>query len=114
MCDSDVAPPRTAGLVVQDGWSLHGSGSIAELDQVQISEQVGPGSRDNPPFTSVGAITGGTAGHTSGYAPGNVLSADMHTYAWPTSTLPVWHVTTRLASCTQLCISKCRSEERRV
>lgn len=66
------------GLSVQDGWKSDGSGAISELDKAEITEVVDLQSRDNPPFTIVGAISG--AAGTSGYNPANSLTQDNHAY----------------------------------
>jgi hypothetical protein len=72
---SDINDGTLLGMVVQDGWSSDGSGSITELDKVEISEQVDNQSRDNPPFTIEGASTGGI-GSTSGYIAANSFTTD--------------------------------------
>jgi Domain of unknown function (DUF4157) len=80
--NSDVDAGGAVGVSVQDGWSGDGSGPIAELDQVEITERVDLQSRDNPPFTVVGAISAAPAGgQTSGYLRADALTTDTHTYA---------------------------------
>jgi hypothetical protein len=77
---ADVDEPRRLGVVVQDGWSSDGSGSVSELDQVEITERVDVQSRDNPPFISAGATSAAGAG-TSGFIRGDRLTRDTHTYS---------------------------------
>src|SRR6185437_9490048 len=78
----DIDTGGALGLSVNDGWSGDGSGPISELDEVEITERVDLQSRDNPPFTVVGAISAAPAGgHTSGYLPADALTTDTHTYA---------------------------------
>jgi Domain of unknown function (DUF4157) len=80
--DADIDTGGAVGLSVQDGWSSDGSGPITELDKVKISERVDLQSRDNPPFTVVGAISAAPAGGvTSGYLAADALTKDSHTYA---------------------------------
>jgi hypothetical protein len=76
---ADVNEPHLLGVTVRDGWSCDGSGSVSELDQVEIAERVDVQSRDNSPFTSVGATSASGTG-TSGFLPGNSLTGDTHTY----------------------------------
>jgi hypothetical protein len=71
---SDIDDGTLLGMIVQDGWSSDGSGAIAELDQVEISERVDMQSRDNPPFTVAGATS--ATGGTSGYIAANSLTKD--------------------------------------
>ena len=76
---ADINEPHLLGVTVRDGWSCDGSGSVSELDQVEITERVDVQSRDNPPFISVGATSASGTG-TSGFLPGNSLTGDTHTY----------------------------------
>ena len=78
---ADFDAGGAVGLSVKDGWSSDGSGPITELDQVEITERVDVQSRDNPPFTVIGAISAAPAGGvTSGYLAANALTTDTHTY----------------------------------
>jgi len=75
----DVRSDTALGLEVQDGWESDGSGSVTELDQVKLTERVDVQSRDNPPFTSTGAISAAGKG-TSRALEGNKLTTDTHAY----------------------------------
>lgn len=79
--DADFDAGGAVGLSVKDGWSSDGSGPITELDEVEITERVDLQSRDNPPFSVIGAISAAPAGGvTSGYLAANALTTDTHTY----------------------------------
>jgi hypothetical protein len=79
--DADFDAGGAVGLSVKDGWSSDGSGPITELDEVEITERVDVQSRDNPPFSVIGAISAAPAGGvTSGYLAANALTTDTHTY----------------------------------
>ena len=71
--DTLVGPVTGAkrGIKVQDGWSSDGSGTIAELDATEISEQV-------QYVGGTGCFAGITSGSNSGYLPGNSLTQDTH------------------------------------
>jgi hypothetical protein len=107
--NADIDSGGAVGLSVKDGWSSDGSGSIAELDEVKISERVDLQSRDNPPFTVVGAISAAPAGGiTSGYLAATALTVDSHTYSRADIntvgiTFGPWSIVYG-----QLCIFKCR------
>jgi peptidoglycan hydrolase-like protein with peptidoglycan-binding domain len=73
--DHDLTGARR-GFVVQDGWESD-SGSIADLDQADISEQV--------EVTTQTGCFAGLAGNVSSYLPANSLTQDTH--STPTATL---------------------------
>ncbi len=73
-----LAGPRR-GVVVQDGWESD-SGNVADLDQVDISEQV-------EVTIETGCFAGG-GGVVSGYLPGTVFTQDTHSSAAATLTAP--------------------------
>jgi hypothetical protein len=68
------------GLIVQDGWKSDGSGDASELNDARITERVDLQSRDDPPFTHVGAVSATKEGKTSGYINAARFTKDAHTY----------------------------------
>jgi hypothetical protein len=76
----DIDGGGAVGVRVANAWTSDGSGSGAELDEVERTERVDIGTRDNPPFTS-NAGTSGTIG-TSGFLPGTASpTTDRHSYS---------------------------------
>ena len=107
--DTFVADVDTAGAVgvrVQDGWKSDGSGAVAELDQVEISERVDIQTRDNPPYTSDSGTS--ATGGTSGYLPGTDLTKDTHTYGRANIDMTGVRAVVSTLVYGQLCIFKCK------
>jgi hypothetical protein len=69
---NDVADPAKRGIVVQDGW-VSDSGTLADLDQVQIAEVV--------ETTAATGCYSGVGVNTSPYLPGASFTADTHSSA---------------------------------
>jgi peptidoglycan hydrolase-like protein with peptidoglycan-binding domain len=67
------------GFVVQDGWESD-SGSFADLDGTEISEEV--------EVTQATGCFAGLGGNVSGYLPGDSLTQDTHSSATATLTSP--------------------------
>jgi hypothetical protein len=65
--NADVFSATEVGLDVNISCTSDG-GSLSQLNEAEHSEQVDLASRDNPPWTIVGAVTGGPGG-TSGFMP---------------------------------------------
>lgn len=63
--NADVFSATEVGLDVNIACVSDGSGALSELGEAEHSEQVDLASRDNPPWTIVGAVTGGPG--TSGF-----------------------------------------------
>jgi hypothetical protein len=75
---NDIDSGGGVGVAVENAWVSDGS-ALAELDEVERTERVDIGSRNNPPFTS-GSGTSATAG-TSGFIPGTSSpTTDRHSY----------------------------------
>lgn len=66
---ADVFSPIELGVDVNISCVSDGSGALSELSEAEHSEQVDLESRDNPPWTIIGAVTGGVAGGTSHFMP---------------------------------------------
>lgn len=74
---ADIDEPSRVGVVVQDGWDSDSGGSIAGLDQAEISEVVEYDAPTSPPFSGAGGA------NNSGYLAANELTQDTHTIGRP-------------------------------
>jgi hypothetical protein len=75
---SDIDTGGAVGVAAANAWVSDGS-ALAELDEVERTERVDIGSRDNPPFTS-GSGTSATAGTSSFIAGAASPTTDRHSY----------------------------------
>ena len=73
---SDIDEPNRVGMVVQDGWDSD-SGTFADLNEAQDSEQVEYDAPTSPPYS------GGGGAKNSGYLAADQLTQDTHTIGRP-------------------------------
>lgn len=79
--NADINTASGVGLRVNIGCVSDGSGALTELNEVEHTERVDIGSRDNPPFTVPGAISATGTG-TSSFMPATSSPlVDRHGYA---------------------------------
>ncbi len=77
----DINAGGGIGVVAANAWVSDG-GTLAQLNETERTERVDLRSRDNPPFTVVGAISAGTGVGTSGFIAGTASpTSDRHSYA---------------------------------
>ncbi len=91
---SDIDSGGVVGVRVQDGWDSD-SGTFADLNEAEDSEQVEYDAPTSPPYSGAGGAK------NSGYLPANRLTQDSHTIGRPTAgPAATWERR-------QVCIFKC-------